>query len=55
MNGDNTCSNVSKSQTEVSLILPEDAGQWMKPSRLEVYINLTDYKHPGQSFCLKMV
>ena len=55
MNRDNTCSNVSKSQTEVSLMLQKDAGQGMKPPWLEVYIHLTDYKHPGQPFCLKMV
>jgi hypothetical protein len=44
-----------KFPTEVSLMLPEDAGQGMKPHRLEVYIHLTDYRHPGQPFYLKMV
>jgi hypothetical protein len=37
------------------LLPPEDAGQGMKPSMLEVYIHLTDYRYPGQPFCLKMV
>jgi hypothetical protein len=43
------------SPTEVSLMLPEDAAQGMKPPRLEVYIHITDYRHPGQPFYLKMV
>ena len=44
-----------KSLSEVSLLLQEDAGQGVKPARLEVYIHSTDYRHPDQSFYLKMV